>query len=658
MNNLFDSNISLLRINTIPALLAPIKNFKSSLSYDVNSICPELIRCDGKLYSSKYSSEEIISFRNSLLHGPRLLCPRIQNKSNTRPSAQSVLDESFDAEGCFVISALQFPKHDIQESRAPLHWAKTILCLGSASIVSLHQADIPDYITNIVIVEDNPKDLAVSLSVADIKSIAARLKALGVGLSFIIETDPVLLEQKIHEHLIYRNPLHLNGILLHKSVNSSSGLAVVESWLRNPEGISQHVAGFFGGEVDEINQVIQSVYNHKLAKQRLLLKPNSFNKPIVLVASGPSLDNQLGFLKDNSDKFTIFASGSALGSLLRNGIQPDVCCFLERQSVVYHDIKEIADEGFDLSNILLICSMTVDPRICPLFSNVIFFHRPASSSLALFSSEFNHSLFQSGPHSVNAALEAALFLGVKKILCLGCDFGTSDKNYPRSSTAIGQSPRSFPLPVRGRSGKTVYTNPELVYAKINFSNAIAYYNATAYSPAFGVETDNLIVLSDASFEDILPQFYTSDRLDINNITLPCKVSSHDLINTFKNSTNYLSEFIDEICSNVQAADQWNLNLSRKLDLFFNRDESSCVADQIFVSRLINYTVYVALQPFHDACGDVNSILHAKSLALENLSWIRVIYSQYLCILIEALNDDSLGFDWSIVRSLLYKSSLR
>ena len=159
-------------------------------------------------------------------------------------------------------------------------------------------------------------------------------------MSFIIDTDLELLETR-YSHLIYRNPLHLNGILLHKAINSSSGLSLIESWLKNPEGISQHVAGFFGGEVDEIYQVINSVYNHKLVSKRLLLKPDSFHTPVVLVASGPSLDSQLEWLRDNQNSLTIFAAGSALGSLMRNGIEPDACCFLERQSSVYHDIKNL-----------------------------------------------------------------------------------------------------------------------------------------------------------------------------------------------------------------------------------------------------------------------------------------------------------------------------
>ena len=655
MTDFFDSNVALLQLKQIPTLLAAVLNHKNTLSYDPKDVTPNLIKCEGKVYSAKYSSEEIASFSSSVLNGSRLLCPRISNKSNTPSSPLSVLNESFDAEGCFVISALQFPPHDRQQPRAPLHWARTILCLGSASLVSLISADIPDYVTNIVIVEDSPEDLAVALSIADIKLIAQRFQELKVGLSFIIDTDLELLEHKIHDHLIYRNPLHLNGILLHKAINSSSGLSLIESWLKNPEGISQHVAGFFGGEVDEINQVIQSVYNHKLVSKRLLLKPDSFHAPVVLVASGPSLDSQLEWLRDNQNSLTIFAAGSALGSLMRNGIEPDACCFLERQSVVYHDIKELVDEGYNLTNIVLISSITVDPRICSYFTKVAFFHRPASTSLALFSPEYQYSLLQSGPHSVNAALEAALFIGVRKILCLGCDFGTSDKNYPRSSTAIGESPRSFPLPVRGRSGKTVFTNPELVYAKINFANALSYYKATAFSPPYGVQIDHLEVISDIESDSALSDFSSSKSLDIMTITSPNIVSSLDLINSINASKQHLFEFIDYLSSILQESSKWSLDSSRKLDLFFNRDESTYSPDQIFVSRLINYSAYIAIQPFHDAIGDNSELLKAKKLSLDNLSWLRNMYSSYLDLLSLILNDDSSGFSWSHVSSLMQKN---
>ena len=328
---------------------------------------------------------------------------------------------------------------------------------------------------------------------------------------------------------------------------------------------------------------------------------------------------------------------------------------LERQSVVYHDIKELVDEGYNLTNIVLISSITVDPRICSYFTKVAFFHRPASTSLALFSPEYQYSLLQSGPHSVNAALEAALFIGVRKILCLGCDFGTSDKNYPRSSTAIGESPRSFPLPVRGRSGKTVFTNPELVYAKINFANALSYYKATAFSPPYGVQIDHLEVISDIESDSALSDFSSSKSLDIMTITSPNIVSSLDLINSITASKQHLFEFIDYLSSILQESSKWSLDSSRKLDLFFNRDESTYSPDQIFVSRLINYSAYIAIQPFHDAIGDNSELLKAKKLSLDNLSWLRNMYSSYLDLLSLILNDDSSGFSWSHVSSLLLKN---
>ena len=136
----FDSNVALLQLKNLPHG----SNHKNIFSYDPKDVAPNLIN-RRKIYSAKYSSEEIASFSSSVLNGSRLLCPRIAIKC-TPSSPLCVLNESFDAEGCFVIS-LQFPPHDRQQPRAPLHWARTILCLGSASLVSLISADIPDYVT-------------------------------------------------------------------------------------------------------------------------------------------------------------------------------------------------------------------------------------------------------------------------------------------------------------------------------------------------------------------------------------------------------------------------------------------------------------------------------------------------------------------------------
>lgn len=54
-------------------------------------------------------------------------------------------------------------------------------------------------------------------------------------------------------------------------------------------------------------------------------KINKISNDILIVASGPSLENSIDFIKENQNKIIIFALSSAINILIKNGIKPDLC---------------------------------------------------------------------------------------------------------------------------------------------------------------------------------------------------------------------------------------------------------------------------------------------------------------------------------------------
>ena len=108
----------------------------------------------------------------------------------------------------------------------------------------------------------------------------------------------------------------------------------------------------------------------------------NFNQSVILTASGPSLDDEISFLRDHSSA-AIVAAGSSVGTLLRNGIQPTAVVLLEMASVVYYDLLQLIVEGYDLSNIILIGSLSIDPRIKKLFKSFVAFSRPSMATATL-----------------------------------------------------------------------------------------------------------------------------------------------------------------------------------------------------------------------------------------------------------------------------------
>ena len=100
----------------------------------------------------------------------------------------------------------------------------------------------------------------------------------------------------------------------------------------------------------------------------------------MIVGAGPSLDEGLETLQRIRDRVVLFSCGTALRPLLRNGIVPDFHCELENVPEVHGVIARGRGNTAISSQITLIASATVDPRVPPLFGETIFFFRDSVSS--------------------------------------------------------------------------------------------------------------------------------------------------------------------------------------------------------------------------------------------------------------------------------------
>ena len=101
--------------------------------------------------------------------------------------------------------------------------------------------------------------------------------------------------------------------------------------------------------------ILQAEDNLKANKHRntknileFINSKNDVNKIYVITASGPSLDYDLNLLKANQKKFHILAVGSALRTLVDNGIKPDCVVIIDPREIVKKQFEEI-----DCSNIPL-----------------------------------------------------------------------------------------------------------------------------------------------------------------------------------------------------------------------------------------------------------------------------------------------------------------
>jgi hypothetical protein len=171
--------------------------------------------------------------------------------------------------------------------------------------------------------------------------------------------------------------------------------------------------------------MMRATYNNMAGKSRQIFCRDDtahLSTPVFVIGAGPSLDNDLDFIRANQHRAILISTGTAIRSLLLNGIRPDFQVELENVHV-YSSIKALADET-DLSGICLVGPSSIEPHIVDFFDEVIFYFRSKSTPLPLFADPEKNALRVQGALVVDVSFALALDMGAKNIFLLGTDFGT------------------------------------------------------------------------------------------------------------------------------------------------------------------------------------------------------------------------------------------
>ena len=292
---------------------------------------------------------------------------------------------------------------------------------------------------------------------------------------FVINKDPARLHDAIRGTIMTNSLLGIDG--LHAYIdNDVPGLRTTYYQLLDPK--SANMANFIGFITDEYNMMKNSFRNLRQGNKRIIVNAKiKLDKPVLLVGSGPSLEDNIEPLKRIQERLIIISSGSSLKVLLNNGIRPDFHCNLERARSILVRHQELVDAGHDLSDIYSVMTTTLWPGVDRFFKDALYFIRPALSPLGVFCDSQDQVLYNEGPQVTNTAFAFARRLAAKEIYLLGIDLGTSDPERPRAAGAWeGIRPRKLTIPIRGNLGKTVFTDMALLQQRETLEQQIRKLN--------------------------------------------------------------------------------------------------------------------------------------------------------------------------------------
>lgn len=191
----------------------------------------------------------------------------------------------------------------------------------------------------------------------------------------------------------------LTSILAHKSTSFNYHMMLENIWKNIATRINKYPVLQFKSEYDD-----------------------SFTQtPVLFLAAGPSLHENIQWVKENKDKFILVAIGATYKTLAKHGITPDIVTTLDPQFTVLNK-KHFDDANIQyIHNSFIFASMNTDGRILKKFNpdNLFLFE----INKPLHSSNICYKGFSVGEVS------ASILLGLKfkNIYYLGLDFAINQK---------------------------------------------------------------------------------------------------------------------------------------------------------------------------------------------------------------------------------------
>lgn len=343
---------------------------------------------------------------------------------------------------------------------------------------------------HILIIEPHEEFLRHSLEAIDWDELLTWAEERGRTFTFVT-TDSLDLALRTLCHVITRQGAHfIDGayVYLHYPARLLTDLR---------DGLFERVQtlytsrGFFEDEMIMLDNTSANLARHRFRWLQNKLRPER-SEPVLIIGSGPSIDQSLEHIKRLRERAVVFSCGSGLRVCLSNGIVPDFHCEIENGGWVFNALSLIKAQ-FPFTGITLIASATVDPRVPTLFDDTVLFFRDTVSGSRMLTTP-DQEIFMAVPTVANTALRTALSLGFGTFYLFGVDCGTKADGKRHSDSAIYTHSETLRKMVErtelgfthpGNFGGTVKSDWLFVFSRMLLEEAMRLYRPRVFNCSDG-----------------------------------------------------------------------------------------------------------------------------------------------------------------------------
>ena len=257
--------------------------------------------------------------------------------------------------------------------------------------------------------------------------------------------------------------------------------------------------GFFD---DEFRSLIQTTAN--LIKGVPIFVPNQSVSPktmAIVVGAGPSLDERIEFLKKEAQRGVIISCGTAIRTLEKEGIIPDIHVNIERPKEVYDILVSTVSRDF-LKHPIMVAGNPNWHEYFDLGRASFMFLKANDAGAAIFPKEIPW-IYCCNPTVTNAGLAFAVYAGFKHIALVGVDLGAPDPSlhhsrktaYYDSQGPLANFKADFDRVVTLPDGRKIFTNSTYIWAKSAIEELIkSHQDVKVYNLSQGLHFEGTIRL--------------------------------------------------------------------------------------------------------------------------------------------------------------------
>lgn len=378
---------------------------------------------------------------------------------------------------------------------------------------------------------------------------------------------------------------------------------------------------------------MNSIKNFKYTlKARSILTVSESNplkgKPVIIVAAGPSLLEELPILREIKLEGTayLFAVGSANKVLINNGIEPDAVCTYDPQGHNYKVFKEMIEK--DIKHIPMIYGTSVGYETLELYKGPKLFMVTSQDVVTpYFYDHDDFHIVEDAPSIAVITLQLLHYLSASHIILVGQNLSYRDGafyakgiEYENRSQKVLEKDMVSHLEVTSVTGQKLFTNEGFYRMK----ESIEYYIST-WDKKNVINTT--IEGADIKGAPYIPLSVVKERYFLERVVEKSwfdhfpdmeKVDLNTKINRLKKSRNEFKEIIEQIIDTLRKIDIYKHSTAQRLEkLFMDLDKRTRKMDSnLFYQLFIHQIMKLERERIEKVSREIKAIHHAREKALK------------------------------------------